>query len=803
MNGATSQPWSVTGFDPVTSAPDEDFTNFLDFGDMQLGFQTYDGFDPGNQNAQPDAGNAMDTTADGAISQQPGDMHQMQSDHGKVQQQQPPNLDQALGEPFQNNNPQTKNMPQHSQIQDPRFSMNPIVPPTPNSMELHGAAERYFNQMDPHAQATIDQYCQMEDPMAFTPLVSPAVTPLDTQFQMPEYTIPGSYFSPLSSPALEAQNYGLSRQVYNVHRGSDASATTSPLDPNINFTGNMGTPPSSLAAQQRAAHNPRRRPSSSRNPARTVRQSPIVKAQHRRKATSSATLAPKDLKGPRESEKPEHKILNVPHKPISESSGADSVSPEPLSESLMGPPPVPGSGSRTQSLSFGPALDSAADEHNSAPSAVAPATPASLMRMPKSSNQVIGSGVIQPDFASTGTEFAPLPEPAKDNFMLPAAATSSSTVQPSLDRIDTSGSSESQRTPTLSGKRTPKLGPLSAGTSSARSSPRLDAMASPNGTMRPLAARTAAGKKRNSSSQVSPALRPRISPSIKPLLPDGASAEQSARLLASKSNYQNILEGTTLPGVSYPSNLSTNLTSKRTSHKLAEQGRRNRINNALQEIAALLPAAAAGPGSGPGSGSNPAKKSPSSGGSGAGAGAGTEASNAAAAAAAVAADAQQSSSNSKAATVELAIQYIRQLQTELANTKDRLKTAEDKLHQQNGVDASTHHSDHSNDTNPTTTQTATNDPNPLQFSSSCSISSETHTPPIKASPKLSALKGDAKASGSRSPRISSPLATQSQTQIHTSSHHHHHHHHEDDDNQSVSTPFSAASSSLSPVSLSR
>jgi len=41
--------------------------------------------------------------------------------------------------------------------------------------------------------------------------------------------------------------------------------------------------------------------------------------------------------------------------------------------------------------------------------------------------------------------------------------------------------------------------------------------------------------------------------------------------------------------VSYPSELSTNLTSKRTSHKIAEQGRRNRINSALQVMAGLLP----------------------------------------------------------------------------------------------------------------------------------------------------------------------------------------------------------------------
>lgn len=65
--------------------------------------------------------------------------------------------------------------------------------------------------------------------------------------------------------------------------------------------------------------------------------------------------------------------------------------------------------------------------------------------------------------------------------------------------------------------------------------------------------------------------------------------DTASRLLMTKSNYQNILEGNTVPGVSYPTELSTNLTSKRTSHKIAEQGRRNRINSALQTMASLLP----------------------------------------------------------------------------------------------------------------------------------------------------------------------------------------------------------------------
>jgi hypothetical protein len=133
------------------------------------------------------------------------------------------------------------------------------------------------------------------------------------------------------------------------------------------------------------------------------------------------------------------------------------------------------------------------------------------------------------------------------------------------------------------------------------------------------------------------------------------SDDTASLLLASKSNYQNILEGTHLPGVSYPTELSTNLTSKRTSHKIAEQGRRNRINSALQEIATLLPK--------PGSKDSGCEKS----------GDADE-------------DMKQEkskissqSANSKASTVEQAIEYIKQLQQEVAEANKRAEKAEKEL----------------------------------------------------------------------------------------------------------------------------
>ena len=136
------------------------------------------------------------------------------------------------------------------------------------------------------------------------------------------------------------------------------------------------------------------------------------------------------------------------------------------------------------------------------------------------------------------------------------------------------------------------------------------------------------------------------------------SAEDTASLLlTSKSNYQNILEGNKVPGVTYPSELSTNLTSKRTSHKIAEQGRRNRINSALQEIATLLPNSVKEGIEADENSSGTEKKDPK--------GANTAA--------------NANTPNSKASTVELAIIYIKQLQKEVAEANLRAEEAEKKL----------------------------------------------------------------------------------------------------------------------------
>lgn len=122
------------------------------------------------------------------------------------------------------------------------------------------------------------------------------------------------------------------------------------------------------------------------------------------------------------------------------------------------------------------------------------------------------------------------------------------------------------------------------------------------------------------------------------------SAETSALLLATKSNYQNILEGTHLPGVVYHSDLATNLSYKRTSHKLAEQGRRDRINTAIETIKKMLPS----------NGKDDVEHG--NGGS----------SN----------SVSGTTNSSKASTVEMAIEYLKDMQVAVKDANDRAEKAE-------------------------------------------------------------------------------------------------------------------------------
>ncbi|KAG8165389.1 hypothetical protein KVR01_005664 [Diaporthe batatas] len=567
-----------------------------------------------------------------------------------------------------------------------------MVPPTPRSLEIQAGNHQFYTaQPDRAAQQHQQQDMferfqrmkeQQQQDMSFTPLVSPAVTPLESQFPMDQaFTVPNAYFSPLTSPALHAQSDPMAM----FERGlSTATTTSSPEGMDLEAS----APPSSGPVSTDLAKKGRKSTAAKTRARASVGKSPITKPQRKKTgatplmnaqtlseltehADQPAEPQARPSKKTRQTE-PSGFASNSSTTGITDSEN-DSVSPEALSE--MPPPPLP----KTRSAKPSPAIQpqnnatptlaptTAAPQPSGKPS---PATPASLMRLPSPANANKSNNPAGSDHMAAENI---------ENFELPESVSSNSFKKPALAPLTTQSPqirSPAAETPGTASSFQPLPSPVFAkpgAAASASQSPQLtpgSSATTPNPRKTPqLAPRS--GKKRASisSSHVSPALRPKISPSIKPLLPGGLRAEDSAsQLLASKSNYQNILEGNMVPGVSYPSELSTNLTSKRTSHKIAEQGRRNRINSALQEIATLLPNGVLpeGKDSGAESGDKKDKDSKDSKNGG--------------------------GPNSKASTVELAIDYIKQLKKDLeAKDKEieaerkRAELAETKLKEKEGA----------------------------------------------------------------------------------------------------------------------
>ncbi|CAI7659361.1 unnamed protein product [Penicillium pancosmium] len=452
------------------------------------------------------------------------------------------------------------------------------IPPTPNSMELHGNAARYSHQ-DDHSEM-YDRYSRINEEQAlYTPLVSPAMTPLENQFRLPEYTIPGEYFTPLTSPALEAQNSSSSNNAYAYHARQVSDVGFVPSSAEVNFLPGSSMPPSPSIIRK----NNRRRGStaaSSRIPGgrSKVKQSPSLRAQNQRSKGKSTPTSEEFYNSlTHELAKPQNHDVRSLQVSSTEGSGQDSVSPEPLSEPLMPPPALP-------APRRSPVI--AAQPPQSPGTA---ATPATLMRIQRSQHALESSG----QFGGAQLESH---DELMEDISLPEAAAPALQPRPQVNRIDTSIRT-SAPSPAISANLTPSLDPRSAATDRTGSialSPRTMAMPSPSGPVpkRSDPSRSSISSRKRpsvSSTHASPQLRPKISPSIQPMMRGSESLTQDAIYLASKSNYQHILDGTLPSGVSYPETLAENLSSKRTNHKLAEQGRRNRINNALKEIEALIP----------------------------------------------------------------------------------------------------------------------------------------------------------------------------------------------------------------------
>ncbi|KAL4747596.1 hypothetical protein BDW72DRAFT_11207 [Aspergillus terricola var. indicus] len=661
MEQDTSMSWS-----DMPPPGEDDFSNFLEFGFPDLeGQHGPTDHIPSRSVAQaavmaastapPQQQQVVCMNTDG-VSDQSQSYTRMPGDFpvelpGQGQQGIPHNSSYSNGPmtpAFYAQKPQMFHSSQQQQPVQPHSSLpyNPqgqmMIPPTPNSIELHGSAAPYPQRVGDNSEM-YDRYTRMmEEQALYTPLVSPAMTPLESQFRQPEYTIPGEYFSPLSSPAIEAQH--TNPNGFPIHSGplTEVNLVHSPVD--------NGFPLSSAPPSPGLARKYKRRPSAASKTFQSrakKQQSPSVRplARTRSRLTDEVmtTLAEGQINP---TPNPQHGSGS--HFGSAESSGQDSVSPEPLSEPLMPPPALPPSRKS-------PAIVPQARQQQN-PSE--PATPAMLMRMQRSP---LARSAPDHNLTPTQQPMNQAQDEVMEDVVLPEAANPSAQLfRRQVARIDTAmptSTSSQGGSVNDTAHPTPHQASLSEKPSaSIAPSPRTAPMPSPSGPVpkksdTPKLGPVSRKRQSLSSSHPSPSLRPKISPNIQPLVSGDTSA---AYLAGIKSNYQQILEGTLLPGVSYPETLAENLSSKRTNHKLAEQGRRNRINTALKEIETLIPAAYVQ--------MKLSKEAATCNGKGE--------------------KEKERTGNqpiSKASTVEMAIDYIKSLKAELDATKVKLAAAEAKL----------------------------------------------------------------------------------------------------------------------------
>ncbi|KAJ5655644.1 hypothetical protein N7507_007594 [Penicillium longicatenatum] len=641
MEPQSAMPWPEQLHEnPLISPGEDEFSNFLEF-DMH--FSDLEGHGPAHSQMQDQhsMGHPPTTTAPSTMASDPRShpyatsMEGMSMDFGhhpaQSQSAMPYTTTPSMTPGFCAQDSSHQAMPQQSgqhYMQGP-----PMIPPTPNSIEMHGNSVRYSQRMDDNPEMYDHRYSRVEDQALYTPLVSPAMTPLETQFQLDSYAIPGEYsITPLTSPALEAQAHS-TNGFYHSRQMSDVGFVANDIEANTMPGTSAPGSPSIIRKTNR-----RRTSTASRLSGRSkVKQSPSIRAQTQRRVRPVPNSEEFYNSLSQELNKPQNNDVRSLQASSTEGSGQDSVSPEPLSEPLMLPPALPPS-RKSPAIAPQPAQP---------PSA---ATPATLMRIQRSQHTQDPSGQFM------GRAQLEYHDETMEDITLPEAVATSQ-ARPKINRIDTS----LRASPAISANLTPLLearsGPASG---SVPISPRTAAMPSPSGPIpkRSDPSRSSISSRKRpsvSSTHASPQLRPKISPSIQPLMRAGSENFAQDALFASKSNYQHILDGTLPSGVSYPEALAENLSSKRTNHKLAEQGRRNRINSALKEIEALVPldfvqarlakeAALTG--------TKPGDKEK---------------------------DKATNQAISKASAVEMAIDYIKSLQQSLKETNEKLVATEAKL----------------------------------------------------------------------------------------------------------------------------
>ncbi|KAG9100086.1 hypothetical protein FRC06_004543 [Ceratobasidium sp. 370] len=375
-------------------------------------------------------------------------------------------------------------------------------------------------------------------------LLSPAMTPNLGSSPHPSpfpqnHGTPTDFFSPLTSPALAPSPNPVHpfRQAPVPAMPSPASTTFAPL-PSPSFGPSTGS-----SRQKRTAV--------SEAESARKRASPIVRPAPPSKPTASkrtprirprgdSVAQPQPRASPLPSPHPSGTIDPVGDVPVS------TPSPVDISTTLTMPPPVVPIARTSPNLDMDVNMSTSASVQgtptasaNASPS-LAPMTPASLMNL--------GHLATQPTGLMHGAGGATQTKKSAET------ANSSRSSVSSPDRSASNGSN-----------RKDKDGEQAKGAPKGK-------VAIPKSGTRP-----------------SPAILPMISPAIKPNATGGLTAEDIAHL-STKSNYQNVLEGrAAVLGIASSHGASYGPDGRKTSHKAAEQKRRDSLKAGFDDLRLLLP----------------------------------------------------------------------------------------------------------------------------------------------------------------------------------------------------------------------
>ena len=174
MNQATTAGWS-----PMVAGPDEDFASFLEFEDLQLGFNSLESLAQHGGKVHDNGDVAMDMPLDPALDtsmtlfgfeeaqvhQQPQRAQEQSITSGTADQN--ANLDfysmqHMRNLPSQHQSQQQQQSHQNMQVKRHEFYGRSVIPPTPNSMEMSGGHLQYYHSPSMYSEQAYEHLRQRQ-----------------------------------------------------------------------------------------------------------------------------------------------------------------------------------------------------------------------------------------------------------------------------------------------------------------------------------------------------------------------------------------------------------------------------------------------------------------------------------------------------------------------------------------------------------------------------------------------------------------------------------------------------------------